>query len=86
MCGAHIFGNILQDAGLQRHVHIDSARHPAQLALADIQHSLNLLCLLAANFCIFPGCDGGLLNSWLNLGEPQEIYIGKLLLILSLLG
>lgn len=82
---SHIFGYILKDVGLQPHVHVNRSRNPAQLALPHIKHSLNPRGSLAANLCALPCLCSHLFYRGLDLGEPQEVHVAKLLLVGSLL-
>lgn len=81
----HIFGNIVQDVGLQWHVHINGPRDPAQFSLPHIQHPFNLFGWLAANYNTLERGRCYLLNGGLDLGQAEEVHVTELLLILSVL-
>lgn len=77
----HILGDIIQNIWLQRHVDVNSPGNPAQLALAHIQHAVDLGGRLAANDCAVPSCLGHSLHGRPDLRQPQEVCIGILLLV-----
>lgn len=82
----HIFGNILKDVWLQRHVHVDGASDPAELALADVEDSVNMPGLLAANYRTVPGLGGDCIDGGPDGGQAQEVDIRILLLVRAFLG
>jgi len=79
----HILGHILENIGFEGHVDIDCPGYPAQFSLPHIQDPFNLFGLLATYHCPLPCYSSDLLDSRPNLGESQEVNVGKLLLILS---
>lgn len=80
---AYIFGHVLQNIGLQRHVNVDCACYPTQFTLAHVQYPVDLLCWLPSNDGAFPDCPSDLLDRRLDLCETEEVRIGILLLIAS---
>ncbi len=82
----YVLRHILEYAGLQRHVHVDGADDPAQLPLADVQDPVHLGRSLAAQNSALPCCNRNLFDRRLYLGKAQKVYIGKLLLVLAVLG
>ena len=45
----YVFGYVIQDIGLQWHVHINSAYYPTQLTLSDIENAVFVLRDFSAN-------------------------------------
>jgi len=66
---AYILGHILQNIGLQGHIHINSTGHPAQLSLSYIEDAIDLSRLLPANLDIFPGGASDLFDGRLDFAE-----------------
>lgn len=83
--GAHIFGYILKNIGLQSHIHVDRPRNPAQLALPNVEHAINPLGLLASNLCALPRLGSHLFYRGFDLGESQKVHVAILLLVRPLL-
>lgn len=83
--GTHIVGDVLQDVGLQRHVHVHGPHDPAQLPLPHVQHAVNLLHALAADDEPVPRLGGHGLDGGLDLGQPEEVHVAILLLVRAVL-
>lgn len=81
----HIFRHVLQNIGLHGHIDINGSSYPAELSLSHIQHPFDLPRLLATYDCALPCCAGDLFDGGLDFGESQEVNIGKLLLVLTIL-
>lgn len=84
--GTYILSHIVKYARLQRHIHVDGPGDPAQLALADIQDPVHLGRCLAAKLGALPCGACNLFDGGLDLCETEEVYIGKLLLVVAVLG
>ena len=77
--GTYLFGEIVENVGLQHHyVHEDGAHDPAQLALPHVQHSLHPPCLLPAEFIVVPGFLGDALDVVLEQGQSHKVEVGVL--------
>jgi hypothetical protein len=47
-----MFGDVVENVGLKRHFHVDSAGNPDQLALSDVEHTIDFVHLISANLLI----------------------------------
>lgn len=81
----YVFGDVLQNVGLQRHVHVHGADDPAQLPLAHVQHAVNLLDALPADDELVPRLGGHGLDGGLDLGQAEEVHVAILLPVRAVL-
>jgi hypothetical protein len=49
-----MFRDVVENVGLKRHFHVDGAGNPDQLALSDIEHTIDFMHLISANlwYCL----------------------------------
>lgn len=76
--GAHVSCDVLHDVWLEKHVHVDGAYDPAQLALDDLEDAGDHDGVAGD---IFPAVCGAALDDGLECGEPFVVYICVLVLI-----
>lgn len=81
----YVLRHVLQNVGLQGHVHIDGAGDPTQLALADVENAVDMAGFLAAYDCAVPGFSRDGVDCGFDRGEAQEVDVGILLLVGTLL-
>ena len=77
----HIVGHVLENVGLQHHVHVHGPDDPAQLPLAHVQHAVGLLDALAVDDELAPGLQGDLLDGGLDARQAEEVHVAILLLV-----
>lgn len=44
-----MFRDVVENVGLQRHFHVDSTGDPDQLALSDVEHTIDFVHFISAN-------------------------------------
>jgi hypothetical protein len=47
-----MFGDVVENVGLKGHFHVDGAGNPYQLALSDIEHTIDFVYLVSANLLV----------------------------------
>jgi len=48
----YMFRDVVENVGLEGHFHVDSAGDPNQLALSDVEHTVDFMHLISANLLV----------------------------------
>jgi len=48
-----MFRDVVENVGLEGHFHVDGAGDPDQLALSDVEHTVDFVHFISANLLVF---------------------------------
>lgn len=49
---AHMFGDVVKNVWLERHFHVDGAGDPDQLALSNVEHTIDFVYFVSTNLSV----------------------------------